>query len=55
MVTVVDPVIDPETAEMVEEPKPRAVSRPDVVMVAVPVWEELQVTLLVMSKVELSE
>ena len=55
MVTVVDPVIDPETAEIVEEPRPRAVSNPEVVIVAVPVCEELQVTLPVMSFVELSE
>jgi hypothetical protein len=55
MVTVVDPVIDPETAEMVDEPSPRAVSNPDIVMVAVPVCEELQMTLAVMSFVVLSE
>jgi hypothetical protein len=55
MVTVVDPAIDPETAEMVDEPNPRAVSNPDEVMVAVPVCEELQVTLAVTSFIVLSE
>lgn len=54
MVTLVDPVMLPEVAEIIDEPSPRAVSNPEVVMVAVPVCDELQVTLLVKFLVELS-
>jgi hypothetical protein len=54
METPVDPEIAPEAAEIIEEPSPRAVNRPDVVIVAVPVCVEVQVTLPVRFLVELS-
>ena len=54
-VTLVDPETDPEVAVMVEEPSPWAVSSPEVVTVAMEADEELQVTLEVRSRVELSE
>jgi hypothetical protein len=47
MVTVVDPVIAPEVAEMFELPTVTPVARPGVEIVATAVVSELQITELV--------
>ncbi len=46
-VTVVEPVIEPEVAEIVADATARPVTSPPPVMLAVAVFEEIQVTELV--------
>jgi len=52
-VSVVEPVTSPKAAVMVVEPAATAVARPEAVMVAAPVFDELQVTNVVRSWVAL--
>lgn len=54
-VTVLEPLIPPETARIVEEPAARLVARPEFEMVATELFEELQVTEVVMFCVLASE